>query len=274
MDRALTRRAILVLALAGATPVVRAQSDVARVSPADSDPFAAIHFELNETADAVLTQTIQQMAKAAGNQSGSNRVLTPELLIGSFEEHYRPLRPKSVATGIERLKHLRASLDPILQSEGVPVEMASVVLVESGARPNALSPKGALGLWQLMPGTATRYGLRVQPGSDERLDLAKSTRAAARYLNDLYQQFGSWPLALAAYNFGEDRLQRSIDQAGTKDFLQLSRRKLLPEETRNYVPAVLAAMQLLGSGQLPDPPNRYSKAMTPDRVFAKPGGQP
>lgn len=229
---------------------------------------------LNESADNLLTETIQQMANAAGDEPSRPNLVTPETLIGEFEQHYRAERPARITNAFRRLDQLRPSVNPILRREGVPLEMASVILVESGGRSDAVSPKGALGLWQLMPHTATRYGLRVEPGLDERLDVEKSTRAAARYLNDLYQQFGSWPLALAAYNFGEDRLQRSIERAGTGEFLQLSRRKLLPQETRSYVPAVLSAMQLLGSVRLPGPPKTYSKTVTAERVFALPDAQP
>lgn len=274
MDRLLIRTAAIVLALLGMVPQGLAQSDAALGFARGDDPFAAIHSKLNEAADSVLAQTVQQMAEAAEMKTSGHDLAMPESLIGEFEEHFRPEQPAGMTNAVKRLDQLRPSVNPILQSEGIPLELASVVLVESGGRSNALSPKGALGLWQLMPGTASRYGLRVEPGSDERLDTGKATRAAARYLNDLYQQFGSWPLALAAYNFGEDRLQRVIERSGTRDFLQLSRQKLLPQETRSYVPAVLSAMQLLGSGQLPDAPKSYSKIVTAGRVFAEPGVRP
>ena len=105
----------------------------------------------------------------------------------------------------------------------------------------ALSPKGARGIWQLMPDTARRYGLTVDASEDDRLDIEKSTLAAARYLRDLHSEFGSWPLALAAYNTGEQNLQHAIDRSQSTDFNVLSTLRLLPLETRNYVPAVLAA---------------------------------
>jgi hypothetical protein len=274
MDRLHIRTAIIVLVVVATSPSLLAQTDLTRIVATGGDPFAAIHSKLNDTADSVLAQSIQQMAEAAEMSMPSHDLATPESLIGEFEQHYRPERPTGITNAVRRLDQLRPSVNPILGSEGVPLELASVILVESGGRTNALSPKGALGLWQLMPSTAIRYGLRVEAGSDERMDIDKATRAAARYLNDLYQQFGSWPLALAAYNFGEDRLQRVIDRAGTRDFLQLSRQKLLPQETRSYVPAVLSAMQLLGSGHLPDAPNNYSKNVSASRVFAEPSVQP
>ena len=140
---------------------------------------------------------------------------------------------------------LQPVIDPILREVGIPEEMAAVVLVESDGDPMALSPKGARGIWQLMPDTARRYGLIVDTSEDDRLDIEKSTRAAAGYLRDLYSEFGSWPLALAAYNTGEMNLQRAIDRSRSSDFNILSSLRLLPVETRQYVPAVFAAVTRL-----------------------------
>jgi membrane-bound lytic murein transglycosylase D len=126
--------------------------------------------------------------------------------------------------------------------------LLAVALVESGFNPLALSPKGARGIWQFMPATAQRYGLTVEPMNDHRTHPERSTRAAARYLRDLYKQFGDWKLALAAYNWGEDKVQRVIDRTGVRDFDEMARRGLLPAETRNYVPAVLAVWAKLSGG--------------------------
>jgi soluble lytic murein transglycosylase-like protein len=131
----------------------------------------------------------------------------------------------------------------LLQEQGLPSGLTSVVAVESAFDPRALSPKGARGLWQLMPATARRYGLSVEPSSDERLDPAKSTRAAASYLKDLYAQFQDWPLALAAYNAGEDRVAKALSRTGARDFWTLRRRGALPQETLKYVPAVLQKLE-------------------------------
>jgi soluble lytic murein transglycosylase-like protein len=137
------------------------------------------------------------------------------------------------------------TLARILAEERVPIELLAVALVESGFNPLALSPKGARGIWQLMPATAQRYGLTVEPMNDHRTSPEHSTRAAARYLRDLYRQFGDWKLALAAYNWGEDKVQRVINRTGIRDFDELTRRGLLPLETRKYVPAVLATWKQL-----------------------------
>jgi soluble lytic murein transglycosylase-like protein len=131
----------------------------------------------------------------------------------------------------------------ILGEHGLPASLMGVAAVESGFNPEALSPKGARGLWQLMPETARRYGLAVEPGRDERLDPVKSTHAAARYLVDLYAQFQDWPLTLAAYNAGEKRVERALEKRGAGDFWTLSRLAALPQETRRYVPSVLAKVE-------------------------------
>ena len=151
---------------------------------------------------------------------------------------------------LARLDLLRPIIEPELARAGLPVELSGMVQVESGAQTFALSPRGARGLWQLMPDTARRYGLTVTTQRDERLDAYKSTRAAARYLRTLYAQFGDWSLVFAAYNAGEQTIQRAIDRSGNTDFFQLNR--LLPAETRSYVPAVWASFaQFSDSGRVP-----------------------
>jgi soluble lytic murein transglycosylase-like protein len=148
---------------------------------------------------------------------------------------------------LKRVEWFNPLMVPILREQGVPTDFAAIVLVESGGRPTALSRKGALGLWQLMPETARRYGLTVSPSKDERLDAVKATRSATRYLRDLYSQFGDWQLAFAAYNAGEQTVQKAILRSGSHDFRRLS--AFLPAETQAYVPAIMAARQLFGKPQ-------------------------
>jgi soluble lytic murein transglycosylase-like protein len=154
---------------------------------------------------------------------------------------------------LARYDAYRDGIARILAEERLPAEAVSVALIESGFNPQALSPKGARGIWQLMPATARRYGLTVASGNDHRTHPEHATRAAARYLRDLYQMFGDWKLALAAYNAGEGRVQQAISRAGARDFDELARRRLLPLETRNYVPAVLAAWAQISSPQAMKP---------------------
>ena len=154
-------------------------------------------------------------------------------------EARQPL-PKSVE---QRLHRIRPSVEKVLASVGVPNDVLAVAVVESGIRRDALSPAGARGMWQLRPATARRYGLNVSKRRDDRLNIEKATRAAARYLLDLYKNFNSWELALAAYNAGEGTVQRAIERAKSADFDVLRELRLLPEETRNYVPKVLALVE-------------------------------
>src|ERR1035437_2834333 len=267
MCKALLAGAILVLAILGLS-TAGAQTKLATPASVQApDQFSVLHDVLDRTADDLLADAVRRMADAANDDRGSVRVRSPESLVRNFDEKYRSNLSTGVSAAMRRLDQLRPALSRILESEGIPQEMASVVMVESGGRSTALSPKGALGLWQLMPDTARRYGLVVTPSRDERLDVEKSTGAAAHYLRDLYQQFGSWPLALAAYNAGEKALQRAVERAGTRDFVQISSLRLLPQETRNYVPAVLSAMQLLGVSHLPLEPSQTAKRDDSNRII-------
>ncbi|GAB4240493.1 MAG: hypothetical protein Kow00109_15630 [Acidobacteriota bacterium] len=130
----------------------------------------------------------------------------------------------------------------IFAEEKVPIDLVYMAHVESLFKANAYSRARARGIWQFMAGTARLYGLQVNWWLDERLDFFKSTRAAARHLRDLREEFGDWYLALAAYNVGPGRIYRIFRRHGRLDYWTMARRRLLPRETRNYVPSILAAM--------------------------------
>jgi membrane-bound lytic murein transglycosylase D len=128
----------------------------------------------------------------------------------------------------------------ILREEGVPQDLIYLAQAESGFQPTAVSRAGARGIWQFMAGRGQGYGLRRSQWVDDRQDPEKSTRAAARHLRDLYAQFGDWYLAMAAYNSGPGTVQAAVKRTGYADFWELYRRNVLPKETRNYVPIILA----------------------------------
>ncbi len=128
----------------------------------------------------------------------------------------------------------------ILKEEGVPQDLIYLAQAESGFHPLAVSRVGARGMWQFMGSRAKGYGLQRNFWVDERQDPEKSTRAAAHHLKDLYAQFGDWYLAMAAYNSGPGRVQSAVKRTGYADFWELYRRNVLPKETRNYVPIILA----------------------------------
>ena len=127
---------------------------------------------------------------------------------------------------------------------GVPEDLVWLAFVESVWHPGAVSPAAAGGIWQFIPKTATEYGLTVSDGFDERFDPMKQTKVAAAYLRDLYTIFGDWTLAMAAYNCGEPRVMDAVIKNGRANFWDLHARALLPQETRNYVPKILAAIKV------------------------------
>src|SRR6266849_6275984 len=128
----------------------------------------------------------------------------------------------------------------VLKKEGVPQDLIYLAQAESGFHPLALSHAGARGIWQFMSSRAKGYGLERNWWVDERQDPEKATRAAARHLKDLYNEFGDWYLAMAAYNSGPGTVQSAVKRTGYVDFWELYRRNVLPKETRNYVPIILA----------------------------------
>lgn len=135
-------------------------------------------------------------------------------------------------------------IEKIFSSYDLPKDLFYVGLIESGYYLKARSRANAVGPWQFIRATGKRYNLSINSKVDERRSIIKSTHAAAKYFQDLYNIFGSWELALSAYNAGEYGIIRRIRGANTRDFYKLAKMKKLPKETRNYVPKVLAAMEV------------------------------
>ncbi len=147
---------------------------------------------------------------------------------------------KTFKRTMERGSAYRDMIERILEEEDVPSEMFHLAQAESGFRPKAISRARAKGMWQFVSFRGKQYGLRGNRYLEERYDAELATRAAARHLKDLHIEFGDWYLVMAAYNGGPNRVRRGIKTSGSRDYWELSRRRLLRRETRNYVPIILA----------------------------------
>ena len=146
----------------------------------------------------------------------------------------------TLEAALARSGRYREMIQRVLKEEGVPQELIYLAQAESGFHPFAVSRAGARGMWQFMASRATGYGLERNWWVDERQDPEKATRAAARHLKDLYREFNDWYLAMAAYNSGPGTVQSAVARTGYADFWELYNRGVLPKETRNYVPIILA----------------------------------
>ena len=161
--------------------------------------------------------------------------------VRAYLVYFSTERKEVIHRYLARSTHYLPMIKEIFQEDGLPEDLAYLAMVESGFNNKAYSPAGAAGMWQFIKGTGLRYGLVIQDDVDERLDPEKSTRAAAKYLLDLYKQFGSWYLAAASYNCGEMRVQRELNKSNHHNFWELSANHCLPTETQNYVPQIIAA---------------------------------
>ncbi len=145
-----------------------------------------------------------------------------------------------VEMGLQRSGRYRAMIDATLKKEGLPLDLFYLAQAESAFKPRAVSTKGARGIWQFMPYTGQEYGLHRTYYVDQRDDPAAATEAAAESLRDLYQTFNDWYLVMAAYNSGPMNVSRAVERTGYADFWQLQKMNALPEQTKNYVPIILA----------------------------------
>ena len=182
------------------------------------------------------------VAHAAKRRSEHQLAITMRPEVRKYVEHYATGNGRrTTLEGLERSTAYRQRAEEIFAEVGVPTELVWLAQVESGWKSEAVSPVGAGGVWQFMPATARDFEMRVDAEVDERLDFEKATHASARYLRRLARRYdGNWELAIAAYNCGEGNIDKACEKAGVEDFWALCRADLLPEETKNYVPKVLA----------------------------------
>lgn len=159
-------------------------------------------------------------------------------------QYYKTVGRQQFMRWLIRGESVRPMVQPVLAEHGIPDEFFYLAMIESGFSNNAKSHARATGTWQFMQATARLYGLKIDHWVDERRDPVKSSIAAAAYLRDLYADLGDWHLAMAAYNAGPGKIRQAIKRSGKKDFWELAETNYLAEETRQYVPKVLAAIML------------------------------
>ncbi len=216
--------------------------DLLQLNPAENSP-ATMRFSEALNPPAELAQT-QDPSRNATDQAEYASYNVPIVMDSSVQAHIRYFNTAIHGRFEEwllRLSRYQPLVETIFTEFHLPSDLVYLSLVESGFNPYAYSRAKATGPWQFMKGTAKAYGLRVDNYVDERRDPIKSTVAAARYLRDLYDLFGTWPLAMAAYNAGEGKVMRALHKARAESFSEISKTRLIRRETKEYVPRFMAA---------------------------------
>ena len=251
---------------------------VGRLQDAGQEPqigFREQKFErspLDELAKLVLTPEEQAVSPDDVDALAKSNIgfkFDANPMIQQFINYYQGRGRSTMESGIRRSGQFMRMARKIFREEGVPEDIAWLGQVESAWRPNARSWAAASGLWQFIPGTGSRFGLRQTAWIDERNGFEKATRASAKYLKFLANRYnGNWELAMAAYNTGEGNIDRAIARAGTASFWEIY--SYIPQETRNYVPNILATILMAKSpekygfkGIRPDAPLSYDVVQVP-----------
>ena len=195
--------------------------------------------EANELTPAV-DQNVKAKAEAQIKSTPSDLPLMMTDQVAGFINYFSNRGRGTVERALARSGRYEDMIRRVLREQGVPRDLIYLAQAESGFHPLAVSRAGARGMWQFMGSRAKGYGLERSWWIDDRQDPEKATRAAAHHLKDLYNEFGDWYLAMAAYNSGPGTVQSAVKRTGYADFWELYNRNVLPKETRNYVPIILA----------------------------------
>jgi membrane-bound lytic murein transglycosylase D len=186
--------------------------------------------------DPRLKDKVQEQAQATASQLP----LSVNDAVSGYVNYFSGRGRSTLIAGLERAGRYRGMIERVLAEEGIPLELIHLAQAESGFLPRAVSRKAAAGMWQFVAWRGQEYGLHQTRYTDDRFDPEKATRASAKHLHDLYKLFGDWYLAIAAYNCGPGVVEKAVERTGYADFWELRKRKVLPLETTNYVPIILA----------------------------------
>ena len=235
----------------------------ALIDPLEIQPFNPEPAPLDEIAGLNLytIKVDSHLEQLMGEDLLESRFDIPVVLNDSvvrFLNYYQTRGREVMEEGLRRSGRYLPLFREIFEKEGVPKDLIYMAHVESLFKPRAYSRAKARGIWQFIGYTGRQYGLRQDWWIDERSDVIKSTHAAARHLKDLYEQFEDWSLALAGYNSGANRIGRILRRYGPMDYWTMVKRKLLPRETRNYVPSILASLIIFRH------PERYGFRVVPE----------
>lgn len=223
----------------------------------------------------VETEANTESNKVASDQNSYKELhaIFPSLLhekVGDFIVFFQQKADTFFANALARSQSYAEMMKNIFREKNLPEELFYLALIESGYNPKAFSRAKASGIWQFISKTAKRFGLKVDKWVDERLDPEKSTYAAADYLRILYEIFQDWDLVAASYNAGEGKVLRAMKKANSQDFWEISRHRLLKQETKKYVPMFLAAVTIANEPQKYGfsnlnyhPPLLYEKVVVP-----------
>src|SRR6516162_7195314 len=221
-------------------------------------PAAIDDLEHVETFPALIDPRLKQTVEDEVKEVAHDLPIEINDRVLGFLEYYQNGRGRgAIEVGMERQGKYQPMIERILKEEGVPLDLIYLCQAESAFEPRALSRAAAKGMWQFISSRGKEYGLRQTWWIDERSDPEKSTRAAARHLKDLYQEFGDWYLAMAAYNGGPVRVHRALERTGEDNFWALAEKRALPNETINYVPNILA-LTIIGKN-----PDKYGFNVMP-----------
>ena len=246
-------------------PAVELLPEAAPDEMTDADPVSPS--PLDDLAEAEPEPTADELARARELQPPAEPTFDIPIEVNdrvrAWIDRYSRAHKTSFEAGMRRSGRYLDRFREIFAEEGLPQDLVYMAHVESGFKTSAYSRAHARGIFQFISGTARRYGLRVDYWADERADPEKSARAAARYMKDLHEEFGDWYLAFAAYNAGEGKIRRAIARTGKRDFWRIARTNYIRRETKNHIPAILAATLLYKEPHKydldaePDPPLEY-----------------